>query len=487
MSSRGTALPKQTIWRSPSEMNALETLFWRAENHPGMRSNMLGVFVLDRCPDWERLVARHEWSTRIVPRLRHRVLEPPLRLGRPFWVADQTFDVRNHVRRVRLSAPGTTRQLLDLAQAVAATPLAPERPLWEVTLVEGLDDGHGGKAAYLLKLHHSMSDGLGAAQLATVLMDEAATSSAEPALPPARGGRAVPAAALLVGRLARQLLTLPLSAVRVAKGARAARTAHPTGIALPSVDNVAGSLASFARTTLVPPVPASPLLRARSHAVHFDALEFPRQALRAAGRAGGGTLNDVFVAGLMGGFERYHRRFGLDLPSVPFLIPISVRRRDDLPAGNRLASTRLAMPVSGLSAVERIAEARRRIAAVRTKPTLRALDLLTRPIAPLPGPVVRFVFTQMFRGNDLIATNFTGPPDELRLAGSRILRVSPFPPLLRGATSIALTTYAGNCHLGITLDTGAFTDPDAFVASLRESFEELFALVPDGRVAPMTA
>ncbi|MFF1613949.1 wax ester/triacylglycerol synthase domain-containing protein [Amycolatopsis sp. NPDC058278] len=487
MPSRGTELPKHLIWRSPSEMNALETLFWRAENHPGMRSNMLGVFVLDRCPDWRRLVARHEWSTRIVPRLRHRVLEPPLRSGRPFWVADRTFDVRNHVRRVKLPAPGTTRQLFDLAQAVASAPLAPDRPLWEATLVEGLDDGHGGKAAYLLKLHHSLSDGLGAAQLATVLLDEAATSSAEPALPPVHSSRAVPATVLLGGRLARQLLTLPRSAIRGAKGARVAWTTRSRGIALPSVDQVAGGVASFARTTLLPPVPASPLLRARSHAVHFDALEFPRQALRAAAKAGGGTLNDAFVAGLMGGFERYHHRFGVDLPAVPFLIPISVRRRDDLPAGNRLASTRLAMPVSGLSAVERIAEANRRITAIRTRSTLRALDLLTRPIAPLPGPLVRFVFTQMFRGNDLIATHFTGPSGELCLAGSRILRVSPFPPLLRGATSIALTTYADSCHIGITLDTGAFTDPDAFVLSLRESFEELIALAADSRAASMTA
>ncbi|MEV0675201.1 wax ester/triacylglycerol synthase domain-containing protein [Actinosynnema sp. NPDC050436] len=462
-------------------MNALETLFWRAENYPGMRSNMVGAFVLDRCPDWDRFVARHEWGTRIVPRLRHRVLEPPLRLGRPFWVPDQTFDVRNHVHRVRLPTPGTTRHLLDLVRAVASRPLAPERPLWEATLVEGLDDGHGGKAAYLLKLHHSLSDGVGAAQLVSVLLGESPASAAEPALPPAHTRRAAPATALLAGRLGRLLLALPPAATRAARNARAAR------IKVPSAKRVVDRVVSFARTTLVPPVPASPLLRGRSHAVHLDALDFPRRAFRAAGQAGDGTLNDVFVAGLMGGFDRYHRRFGVDLPELPLLIPISVRKRDDLPAGNRLASTRLAMPVSGPDPLRRIAEAGRRIATVRTKPTLRALDLLTRPVTPLPGPLVRFVFTQMFRGNDLIATNFTGPPGPLCLAGSRVLGILPFPPLLRGATSIALTTYGDRCHIGITVDTGAFTDPDAFVASLRESFEELFALTPRSRVTPLTA
>ncbi|MFI9005823.1 wax ester/triacylglycerol synthase domain-containing protein [Actinosynnema sp. NPDC053489] len=487
MVNRGTRASARAVWRAPVEMNALETLFWRAENHPGMRSNMLGVFVLDRSPDWERFVARHEWSTRVVPRLRHRALEPPLGLGRPFWVADRTFDVRNHVRRVRLPEPGTTRQLLDLAQAVASAPLPPERPLWEVTLVEGLDDGRGGRAAYLLKLHHSLSDGLGAAQLATVLLDDAATSVDASALPPAPDARAAPAAALLTGRLARNLVRLPPALFRAAGALRARRNDHGQRFTPPSVSRIADGLVSFALTTLVPPVPASPLLRVRSHAMRFDALDFPLRALRAGGKAGGGTLNDAFVACIMGGFERYHRRFGLDLLAVPLQMPISVRRRDDLPAGNRLASTRLAMPVSGLSAAERIAESRRLVATVRTRPVLRALDLLTRPITPLPGPLVRFVFSQMFRGNDLIATNFPGVPGELGLAGARVLGVSPFPPLLRGATSIALTTYGDRCHIGITLDVGAFTEPDAFVASLRESFEEVLALAANTRAGTGTA
>nr|WP_158509390.1 wax ester/triacylglycerol synthase domain-containing protein [Saccharothrix espanaensis] len=462
-------------------MNALETLFWRAENHPGMRSNMVGVFVLDRCPDWERFVGRHEWSTRVVPRLRHRALEPPLRLGRPFWVPDETFDVRNHVHRVRLPTPCTTRQLLDLVGAVVSRPLAPERPLWEATLVEDWDDGHGGKAAYLLKLHHSLCDGMGAVQLITVLLGEAAASAAEPALPPAHR-RAAHATTLLAGRLAKVLLALPSAATRAARGTRAG---FPR-LKVPSAGRVVKRVVSFARTTLVPPAPASPLLRERSNAVHLDALDFPRKAFRAAGKAGDGTLNDVFVAGLMGGVDRYHRHFGVDLPELPMLIPISVRKHDDLPAGNRLASTRLAMPVSGLDPVTRIVEAGRRIATVRSKSTLRALDLLTRPLAPLPGPVVRFALSQMFRGNDLIATNFSGPPGRLGLAGSQVLGILPFPPLLCGATSIALTTYQDRCHIGITLDTGAFTDPDAFVAALRESFEELFALAPRDRVAPLT-
>jgi WS/DGAT/MGAT family acyltransferase len=471
-------------------MNALETLFWRAENHPGMRSNMLGVLVLDRCPEWEWLVTRHEWASRVVPRLRQRVVEPPLRLGRPFWTIDRGFDVRDHLRRVRLPSPGTDRQLLDYAQSVAQAPFAPERPLWEVTLVEGLGpDGAG--AAYLLKLHHSVSDGIGAAQLLTVLADppRALGTGAENLLPPPPGpGRASPPV-LLAGRLGRQLLRLPSAAGRVAGRFGKARAARTAPRPRPSVREVFRTLESFARTTIVPPVPASPLLSGRSRTVYFDTLEFPLDQIKAAGRAAGGLLNDAFVAGLMGGLHRYHQRFGLNLKAVPLIVPISVRRPRDLPAGNRLASTRLGMPVGGLGPAERVAEVRRQVAAVRTGPMLHALDLLSRPITPMPGPLVRFVFTQMFRGNDLIATNFPGVPVQLSLAGARVTDVWPFPPLLMGATSIAMVTYVDTCRLGITLDTGAFTAPEVFVTCLRESFGEILALAGQPRPAttPLSA
>ncbi|MEU3625208.1 hypothetical protein BS329_41430 [Amycolatopsis coloradensis] len=466
--------PLQEIWRSPSEMNALETLFWRSENHPGMRSNILGVLVLDRSPDWDRLVARHEWASRIVPRLRHRVVEPPLRLGRPFWTDDAAFAIRNHLLRIRLPEPGTTRQLLDLAQSISSTPFSPDRPLWSATLVEGLADGG---AAYLLKLHHSISDGIGAAQLLGVLADFTPGTPADRLLPPLQPRtRPASGAVLLAGRLGRQAARLPSVAGHAAGRLRKARWPQAPQRRAPSIRRLLHAADSFARTMLLPPVPASPLLQERSRSAHFDALEFPLTELKVAGKAAGGSLNDTFVAGLAGGFQRYHHKFGLRLAAVPLVIPISVRHQHDLPAGNRLASTRLGISLENLGPAERIAEVRDRVATMRTGPVLRGLDLLSRPITPLPGPVVRSVFAEMFRGNDLMATNFPGVPIQGYLAGAEVVAVTPFAPLLRGAASVALVTYLDTCHLGLTLDTGAFTAPDTFVACVRESFEEILAL-----------
>ena len=154
-------LPEQLRWRAATELNPVETMFWRMEPVPGMRPNLLAIVRLDRAPDWDRLVARHEWLSGEVPWLHQRVVEPPLRMGRPFWVEADHCRVERHLRRVTLPAPGADRQLLDFAQTLVHAPFEPTRPLWEAVVVEGLA---GGKAAYLLKVHHSVTDGLGAAQ-----------------------------------------------------------------------------------------------------------------------------------------------------------------------------------------------------------------------------------------------------------------------------------------------------------------------------------
>ena len=157
---------------------------WRVEADPRLRSTMTVVYLLDCAPDWDRLVAAHDWASRLIPRVRQRVVEPPLGLGTPTWVADDEFDLGFHVRRVRLPEPGTMRQLLDLVQGDAMASFDRSRPPWRASLVEGLEDG---RTAYVLKLHHSITDGQGGTQLLGLLHSRHARALARQA--PARDRR----------------------------------------------------------------------------------------------------------------------------------------------------------------------------------------------------------------------------------------------------------------------------------------------------------
>lgn len=175
-------------WGLEGSMSELETLMWRSERHPELSSTIVAVMLLDTAPEWDRLWAAHEWAVDLIRRTRERVQEPILPVGPPVWVEDDDFKLANHLRRARLDTPNDHRDdratLLAYAERFALAPLNRRRPLWEAVLVEGLADG---KAAYLLKLHHSVTDGLGGIQLLSLVQSRTREHTADkPASGPAR-------------------------------------------------------------------------------------------------------------------------------------------------------------------------------------------------------------------------------------------------------------------------------------------------------------
>ncbi len=234
-------------------MGASEALLWRTEVNPRLRSTMTNVLEFDRAPEWNRFRRDHQWLVESVPRFGQRVVETGLG-SNPRWERADAFDLGYHLRRVVLPAPGSERQLLDLAQSLAMTPLDKTRPPWQGTLIEGLE---GGRAAYVLKLHHAISDGLGMVQLMTQLLSAKSLFIAA-----AVSSRSAANTALAQTRAIEpeQSDDLPASAGLWERGAQAAQQAL----------DYAGSAARV----LVAPrtVPGSPILRRRSMSMRFDTI-----------------------------------------------------------------------------------------------------------------------------------------------------------------------------------------------------------------------
>ena len=152
----------------PGELSPLDYLFHRGESHPSTRSAFLNLEILDRPADWGRLREAMDRASRVVIRMRQKVVIPPLPTTPPRWVVDPDFDLDYHLRRVALPAPGTLRQLLDLAELTLQSPLDTSRALWEGVYVEGLE---GDRSALLLKLSHAITDGLGGIALFEQIYD----------------------------------------------------------------------------------------------------------------------------------------------------------------------------------------------------------------------------------------------------------------------------------------------------------------------------
>src|SRR4051794_5153254 len=154
--------------RFEERMSDADALMWTIEKDPLLRSTITAVAVLDRAPDPERLTDSIERATRLVPRLRQRVMSNSMSIAPPRWEFDPNYDLTYHLRWMKAPGAGTLRELLDVAQPIAMQGFDRARPLWEFTVVEDLADG---RAALIMKVHHAVTDGVGAVKIALHLFD----------------------------------------------------------------------------------------------------------------------------------------------------------------------------------------------------------------------------------------------------------------------------------------------------------------------------
>ena len=458
-------------WGLNGSMSELETLMWRSERHPELSSTITALMLLDTTPDWDRLWAAHEWAVGLVRRARERVQEPLVPVGPPVWVNDPSFRLEDHLRRTRLDpAGGDLPALLAHAERFALAPLDRARPLWEAVLVEGLADG---RAAYLLKLHHSVTDGLGGVQLLSLVQSRTRNHTPDkPAGPadaaPGRGSRGVNPAVLTSRQLAARIGQAPDLLWRSLR----------FGGTVLSDPLRAGSdavrfTASLRRMLPPPPAPPSPLFTRRTGRTwRFGVVECEFRRLRAAAKTAGGSVNDAYVAALLGGLRRYHERHGHPVESLPMAMPVSLRRGDDPMGGNKFAGALLAGPIGVADPVERIAIIRGTVLTLRTEPALDSFGLLAPWVNMLPSGVGAAAW-RLGATADLSASNVPGLPYRSFLAGARVDRIFAFGPLPGVAIMAAMTTHAGACCIGFTIDGDAVEDVSVLMDCFADGLEEV--------------
>jgi HAD superfamily hydrolase (TIGR01490 family) len=462
-------------WGTATQMNPLETAMWRAESaDPRLRANVSLLELLDPAPDWDRLLAAHEWASRMVPRMRQRVVEPAFALGTPTWVADPDFDISRHVRRVRLPARASMRHLLDIVQEFAAAPFDRDRPPWEALFVEGLT---GGRAGYAIKSHHSATDGLGAVQLMARLHSrtpEHDPDRPEPPVPAAGDGAS--RVGLFAGQVAGAVRSAPATALRQGAGLIGA-LGRPWETVSQAADRAVGATRFVGQSTAAPR--GSELLARRGGGWHFEVVDVPLADLKAGAKAAGGSLNDGLLAAVIGGFRRYHEwyRAPLDYLSVGF--PISLRNKDDPQGGNRFTGAKFEAPLAERDPAARIAAVRQFVLAARAASGAGS-DTVTTALAPavgwLPAPLVGVVSGRLTSTNDVQVSSIPGVPYPVYVAGSRITHMYPFGPLPGCAAMITLLSHDGDCCIGINSDTTAVADPGRLAIDLREGLAEVVAL-----------
>jgi diacylglycerol O-acyltransferase len=469
--------------RFDRRMSDADTLMWNVEQDPLLRSTITVVWRLDRPPDRPRLDDKIERATRDIPRLRQRVSTSTIySIAPPRWEIDPNFDLSFHVRHLKAVRDRSWRAVLDMAQVIAMQGFDRARPLWELYLIDDLADG---TAAMVMKLHHSISDGVGLVQMTASLVErhrDPDSSHARTPMPPApearlpsRGERIWDA---LVYEGAQRVDRARRMLGAVGQGVGDA-VRSPLGAAL----RLGEGVMSTARLLAPVSAPFSPIMTGRSLSVHFDALSLSLPALKTAGKIAGGTLNDAFVAAVAGGLARYHQRHETPVDALRMTMPINVRSAADANrAGNRFVPARLVVPLSIADPAARIRAIGALVRRQRDEPALGLVDDVSSVLRRLPKPVATALFGSMLKGVDFVTSNVPGPPIEVFLAGARIESVYGFAPLSGAAANLTLFSYLDGLGLAVNTDRAAVPDPDVFLACLQGGIDEVLAVGRAGTV-----
>jgi WS/DGAT/MGAT family acyltransferase len=404
-----------------------------------------------------------------IPRYRQRVAYTPLR-RRPLWIDDRHFKVEFHVRHTALPRPGDADQLKRLIGRVCAQPLDRGHPLWELWVVEGLEEGR--RFALISKVHHCMVDGVSSTELLTLLMSarpDEALESGPPFVP-----RPEPSAA----ELARdELASFARGALDAAQSLRelfAPERRTELGQAL----RAAGQLA--ARSLL--PASHTPLNREIGPHRRFETLALDLSLVKAIKDKLGGTLNDVVLAAVSGAMRRFLQRRLVDVGSLDFRIsaPVSVRTTSEKGVlGNRVSAWIVRAPVGEADPLRRLDAIR--VATRRLKESNQALgaDLLSA-VTEWTGTTLLSLgtaFQNLGRPQNLIVTNVPGPQLRLYLVGAPLIEAYPIGPLFQNqAVIVALFSYDGRLFFGLNADAESMPDLADLRADLERAFDELAAL-----------
>ena len=411
--------------------------------------------------DYRTLVSLVGDRLAFVPRYRQRLMTVPGSLARPVWVDDDDFDITYHVRQSALPRPGSMEQLEELVARIIARPLDRTRPLWEMYLIEGLEDG---RFAILVKSHQTLVDGISTIDIGQVILD--VDTVARERIPDEWVPRREPSSAALIAEAVEEQLRNPVSAV---------------GGLRDGVSNLVKASPLFAGRRAVPD---SPLQVTLSQQRRFHAVRTCLDDYRKVRRFHGGTVNDVVLATITGALRAWLMTRAESVHSsrqLRAMVPMGVMDKDLEPTslGSQVAGTVMTLPIGEQSPVVRLHQVSYALKAHKeTGKAVSALRLIgVGGFAPttfhaLGARVAAEAAGQ--RGFNVVITNVPGPQFPLYACDSRMLESYPVQPLLPGhALSIGVTSYDAGVHYGLTADRDAIPDVDVIGQCITEALTEL--------------
>lgn len=401
----------------------------------------------------------------LIPRYRQKLAWTPID-GLPIWVDDPEFDVHDHVRHVSLPRPGTEEQLMELAERLFTEPLDRSRPLWDMVVVEGLEDG---RYAMINRVHHAIMDGTAGSQLANLLysLDDEQTFAEIAAYEP----RPAPST--------RELLT---DTVRHRAGL--VRKLVGESVRTLTAPDLLERAASFGHAMVdmahysMNPVSDTPLTGDLAPKRAFRGFQLPLADVKAMSKATGTTINDVVLAAVSGGVREHLIAHGLDPAATTFRFstPVNVRAKDEkvTAEGNRVSSWIVPAPLSCESGRARLEAVHHKTAQLKQSDEAAAMEFVMNAAEYAPNVLLPLGSRAASGPISMVVTNVPGPAFPLFMQGSKLDSLYCQGPILPGTgICLALFSYAGQICFGFNANAAVVRDLEAFVGRVKAAFTSL--------------
>lgn len=470
-----------------NQLNGIDSLFLYLEKQD-MPLHIGAVCIFDGPLSVKRLMKHVEARLPLIPRYRQRLVFPPLNISYPSWEFDPNFDIRNHFRHIRLKT-GTKEELEDLAAERFGVTMDRNRPMWEITVVDGLE---GGRGAIIPTVHHCLVDGVAGVGLINILLD---ATPKPPRIrlvkpdPPPVPKKPVDATTALVSslltaysQLMEKVVTAQVSALNLLQCV----------LADPSINSV---------ETLVKLLPTVPLLTPINRLpfnapVHGQRLyrwtEFPVPELNVLRKPLGGKLNDVALAMITRAVQRYTVLHGQTVEDriLRIMAPVNLRKDPQNPGfGNDISLLPVNVPLGITDPVELLHAVHKITTDLKRAHVAQVVHVIFSWLGITPTPL-QAAFGQL--GNiypvppfHMVCTNIPGPDAPLYALGRKMLTYYPYVPIGNEmGVCCAFMTYNGTFYFGFSGDAGCAPDLNVLRDYLNDAFLELKAAAKVAVPAP---
>ncbi|MFY9610397.1 MAG: wax ester/triacylglycerol synthase family O-acyltransferase [Blastocatellia bacterium] len=433
---------------------------------------------------FDDFVAMLNSKMHLLPRYQQVVAPDPFGLGHPTWEFDENFDLKRHIFKVQIDAPGGEAELIELAGRIFTPMMDRRKPLWDIHLVYGLE---GKRTAMIARVHHCMVDGVSGVDLLKIVLDispEVPKPSPAPERPPQppRADATRRFFDTLLGNMQEgmnrwmEFQTGLLNLTQALTNERSRQSMFETGGTIPQ---------------LASPVSLMPFNKPCSGDRKLVWSTFSFAEARAIRAALDGTVNDVVLTVLSGAVSRYVQLHGQHTQGrhLRVMVPVSLRQEGQRGAlGNLVSMLPVDIPLDIANPVERFRYIKQKTAVMKSGRVAEGLNLFSALMGILPAPVHAFagaLAAAPFPAFNMVSTNVPGPQVPLYAMGKRMIAYYPYVPVgYAVGCGCAIMSYDQHLYFGLTSDTQAMPDVEKLKEALDQSFIEVRAAAGVEEIKP---